>query len=156
MALDWRPVTVDDVPAWNALLARSEEVDHTGEHYNEDDLVEELQDEAQGPDDRMGAWDGDQMVAFAAVRPREAIIDHWRIESEGTVDPAYRGRLFTVQTSGLMAIQGVSIALAGVVGSFLAPNLTIAAAGVLGTTTTLLIARQALTTEPRRPATQAL
>ena len=57
MALDWRPVTVDDVPAWNALLARSEDVDHTGEHYNEEDLVEELQDEAQGPDDRMGAWD---------------------------------------------------------------------------------------------------
>ena len=91
MDLDWRPVTVDDVPAWNALLARSEEVDHTGEHYNEDDLVEELQDEAQGPDDRMGAWDGDKMVAFAAVRPREAIVDHWRIESEGTVDPVHRG-----------------------------------------------------------------
>src|SRR3954451_2458721 len=72
------------------------------------------------------------------------------------VDPAFRGRLFTVQPSGLMAIQGVSIALAGVVGSFLAPNLTMAAAGILGTTTTLLIARQALPTEPRRPATQAL
>ncbi|WP_232828279.1 MFS transporter [Kribbella monticola] len=28
------------------------------------------------------------------------------------VEPAYRGRLFTVQTSGLMAIQGVGIALA--------------------------------------------
>ncbi|MFG1623090.1 MFS transporter [Kribbella sp. NPDC049227] len=61
-----------------------------------------------------------------------------------TVEPSYRGRLFTVQTSGLMAIQGVSIALAGVVGTFLAPNLTIAAAGVLGTAVTLLIARQAL------------
>jgi MFS family permease len=71
-------------------------------------------------------------------------------------DPSYRGRLFTIQTSGLMAIQGVSIALGGVVGSFLAPNLTIALAGVLGTTITLLIARQALTTEPRQPATQAL
>ena len=65
------------------------------------------------------------------------------------VDPSYRGRLFTVQTSGLMAIQGVSIALAGVVGTFLAPNLTIAAAGILGTTATLLIARQALTTARR-------
>ncbi|MEU4295342.1 MFS transporter, partial [Kribbella sp. NPDC026596] len=71
------------------------------------------------------------------------------------VDPAYRGRLFTVQTSGLMAIQGVSIALAGVVGTFVAPNLTIAAAGILGTTITLLIARQALTTAPR-PAIQVL
>ncbi|MGW7685761.1 MFS transporter [Kribbella sp. NPDC054772] len=73
-----------------------------------------------------------------------------------SVEPAYRGRLFTVQTSGLMAIQGVSIALGGVVGSFLAPNLTIAAAGLLGTATTLLIARQALTTEPRRTATPVL
>ena len=72
------------------------------------------------------------------------------------VDPAYRGRLFTVQTSGLMAIQGVSIALAGLVGTLLKPNLTIAAAGILGTATTLLIARQALTTAPRRPATQDL
>ncbi|WP_405057782.1 MFS transporter [Kribbella sp. NBC_01505] len=59
-------------------------------------------------------------------------------------DPAYRGRLFTVQTSGLMAIQGVSIALAGVVGTLIAPNLTIAASGVIGTTVVLLIARQAL------------
>ncbi|WP_238156954.1 MFS transporter [Kribbella sp. VKM Ac-2571] len=71
-------------------------------------------------------------------------------------EPSYRGRLFTVQTSGLMAIQGVSIALGGVVGSFVAPNLTMAAAGILGTTITLLIARQALTTEPRRTATQVL
>ncbi|TCC38139.1 MFS transporter [Kribbella speibonae] len=71
-------------------------------------------------------------------------------------DPSYRGRLFTVQTSGLMAIQGVSIALGGVVGSFLAPNLTMAAAGILGTTTTLLIARQALTTGPRRSVTPVL
>ncbi|HZX08741.1 MFS transporter [Kribbella sp.] len=72
------------------------------------------------------------------------------------VEPAQRGRLFTIQTSGLMAIQGVGIALGGVVGSFLAPNLTIALAGVLGTATTLLVARQALTTAPRRPATQVL
>ncbi|MEU8225202.1 MFS transporter [Kribbella sp. NPDC048915] len=63
-------------------------------------------------------------------------------------DPAYRGRLFTVQGSGMMAIQGVSIALGGVVGSFVAPNLTIAAAGVLGTVITLLLARQALSSEP--------
>jgi Major Facilitator Superfamily len=60
-------------------------------------------------------------------------------------DPAYRGRLFTVQTSGLMAIQGVSIALAGVAGTFVKPSLTIAAAGVLGLCVTLLLARRALT-----------
>jgi hypothetical protein len=69
-------------------------------------------------------------------------------------DPAYRGRLFTVQTSGLMAIQGVSIALAGAVGTLLRPNLTIALAGVVGTVVTLILARRALTTvsvgSPRR------
>ncbi|TDD14869.1 MFS transporter, partial [Kribbella turkmenica] len=54
-----------------------------------------------------------------------------------TVDPAYRGRLFTVQTSGLMAIQGLSIALAGLVGTCVRPNLTIAFAGILGTTIVL-------------------
>ncbi|HEY3559149.1 MAG TPA: MFS transporter [Kribbella sp.] len=73
-----------------------------------------------------------------------------------SVEPAHRGRLFTIQTSGLMAIQGVSIALGGVVGSFVAPNLTIALAGVVGTAITLLLARQALTTAPRRPVTQVL
>ncbi|WP_433168029.1 MFS transporter [Kribbella sp. CA-247076] len=59
-------------------------------------------------------------------------------------DPAYRGRLFTVQTSGLMAIQGLSIALAGLIGTFVRPHLTIACSGILGTTIVLLIARQAL------------
>jgi hypothetical protein len=61
-----------------------------------------------------------------------------------TVDPAYRGRLFTVQTSGLMAVQGLSIALAGLIGTFLKPNLTIGFSGILGTAITLLVARRAL------------
>ncbi|MEV6412518.1 MFS transporter [Kribbella sp. NPDC051718] len=56
----------------------------------------------------------------------------------------YRGRLFTVQTSGLMAIQGVSIALAGAIGTLLKPNLTICLAGLVGTGVTLLLARRAL------------
>ena len=64
-------------------------------------------------------------------------------------DPEYRGRLFTVQTSGLMAIQGVSIALAGAIGTFLRPSLTIALAGVVGTVVTLLLARRALAGQVR-------
>lgn len=60
-------------------------------------------------------------------------------------DPAYRGRLFTVQTSGLMAVQGVSIALAGAIGTVLRPSLTICLAGVLGTIVTMVLARRALT-----------
>ena len=60
-------------------------------------------------------------------------------------DPTYRGRLFTVQTSGLMAVQGVSIALAGAIGTVLRPSLTICLAGVLGTIVTMVLARRALT-----------
>jgi MFS family permease len=59
-------------------------------------------------------------------------------------DPSYRGRLFTVQTSGLMAGQGLSIALAGLVGTLIRPSLTIAIAGILGTAITLYLARKAL------------
>ena len=39
-----------------------------------------------------------------------------------TADPSYRGRLFTVQTSGLMTVQGVTIALAGVSAPSSAPT----------------------------------
>jgi len=60
------------------------------------------------------------------------------------IDPAYRGRLFTVQTSGLMAIQGVSIALAGAIGTVIRPGLTICLAGVVGAVVTMLLARRAL------------
>jgi MFS family permease len=63
------------------------------------------------------------------------------------VDPAYRGRLFTVQTSGLMAIQGVAIALAGVLGTLIRPNLAICVGGVVGTVTTMLLARRALSAD---------
>jgi len=58
--------------------------------------------------------------------------------------PEYRGRLFTIQTSGLMAIQGVGIALAGAIGTLLRPNLTICLAGLVGTAATMLLARRAL------------
>ncbi|ADB31872.1 major facilitator superfamily MFS_1 [Kribbella flavida DSM 17836] len=58
--------------------------------------------------------------------------------------PAYRGRLFTVQTSGLMTVQGLAIALAGVVGTVLRPDLAIALAGLLGLAVTLVLARKAL------------
>jgi mycothiol synthase len=92
MDIIWRPITAADVPAWNRLLAAAEEVDRTGEHYNEPDLVEELADRATGPDDRLGGWDGDELVAFAGVRPRDSIVDHQRIDGEGCVHPTWRGR----------------------------------------------------------------
>lgn len=88
----WRPVTADDIPAWNELLARAEAVDRTGEHYSEADLVEELADPATGYEDRTSGWVGTTMVAFAGLMPREAVTDHWRVHGEGVVDPRHRGR----------------------------------------------------------------
>jgi predicted MFS family arabinose efflux permease len=69
-----------------------------------------------------------------------------------TADPSYRGRLFTVQTSGLMTVQGVTIALAGVVGTFVRPNLTITFAGLLGVLVTLILARKVISAEAAEPA----
>ncbi len=69
-----------------------------------------------------------------------------------TADPSYRGRLFTVQTSGLMTVQGVTIALAGVVGTFVRPNLTITCAGILGVLVTLVLARKVISAETAEPA----
>ena len=92
MDISWRSLTADDVPAWERLLAAAEAVDHTGEHYDAEDLVEELADPLAGPDDRIGGFYGDRLVVFAGLRPRGTVTDHWRIDAEGTVDPAYRGR----------------------------------------------------------------
>ena len=92
MDIAWRPVTHDDVPAWNELLAAAERVDDTGEHYDEADLHEELDDPATGIDDRLGGWREDRLVAFAGVRPRESVTDYWRVDAEGVVHPELRGR----------------------------------------------------------------
>lgn len=55
-------------------------------------------------------------------------------------EPALRGRLFTMQTSGLMTVQGVSIAVSGALGSHARPGLVIAAFGVLGALTVVWLA----------------
>ncbi len=62
-------------------------------------------------------------------------------------DPTYRGRLFTIQTSGLMAIQGIAIALAGVLGTLIRPNLAICVGGLVGTAVTMVLAQKALSTD---------
>jgi MFS family permease len=74
-------------------------------------------------------------------------------------DTGQRGRLFTIQTSGLMVAQGVGIALAGLAGTFIRPSVVLCVAGVLGTVAVLLLARRALRDfqvgrghEPRAPS----
>ncbi len=91
MEIEWRGVTAADVPAWCRLLAAAEAVDKTAEHYDEADLTEELEDPATTYDDRLAAWRGDDMVAFAALRPRLEVQTYWRIDAEGTTHPDHRG-----------------------------------------------------------------
>jgi Transmembrane secretion effector len=59
-------------------------------------------------------------------------------------DDDYRGRLFSLQSGGLMTVQGIGIAVAGGAGTLLQPSVVIAAAGILGTISVLILARRAV------------
>lgn len=88
-----RPLTTEDIPAWARLLAAAEAVDHTGEHYNEADLVEEM----ANPDldlehDLVGAFRGDELVGYYCVYPRTADDEVHKVGLEGTVHPDLRGQ----------------------------------------------------------------
>lgn len=92
--LTWRPLSVDDVPAWAALLAAAEEVDDTGELFSEADLREELEDPAlDTARDTVAVLDGEQLVAYqiAIVRPDAAGVGRM-LGSQGVVHPGWRGR----------------------------------------------------------------
>lgn len=56
--------------------------------------------------------------------------------------PTYRGRLFTVQNSGLMTVQGLGVALSGTLGTHLHPGVVIGATGITGTAVVLALARR--------------
>ena len=62
-------------------------------------------------------------------------------------DASLRGRLFTVQSSGLMAVQGIGIAIAGAVSTVLAPSVVITGAAALGVVTIVTVGTRALRTE---------
>lgn len=47
-------------------------------------------------------------------------------------EPAYRGRLFTVQGSGLMTIQGLGIGLAGAIGTLVPARYVLSGGGIVG------------------------
>ncbi len=87
-----RPLSTDDVPAWNRLLAEIEKVDRTGEHYNEADLLEELANpDIEVGKDIVGAFLGDELVGYFLVYPR-AVDDHLKFHLDGGVRPDLRGR----------------------------------------------------------------
>jgi mycothiol synthase len=92
--LTWRALTTEDSPALARAYAAVEASDHTGEHYSEQDVCDELEDESIDlRRDTLAALAPDgQLVAFAWVHGSVEVHDIDRIDAEGAVVPAARGR----------------------------------------------------------------
>ncbi|MGW6533264.1 MFS transporter [Streptomyces venezuelae] len=78
-------------------------------------------------------------------------LDRWFVDA---VPDELRGRAMTVLTAGLMTIQGLGMALAGLAAEFFAVSTVVAGAGVLGTVCCLLLVAQVRSTESRDGADQ--
>ena len=92
LPLTWRPIAPPDVEAWARLLAAAEEADRSGEHYDADDLAEELADPALDTEhDTIATWAGDRMIAYGLVRSGTTPADNvFRVHAEGCVHPDHR------------------------------------------------------------------
>ncbi len=86
------------------------------------------------------------LVASGAGSAYTLGVDRWFIEA---VPDELRGRAMTLMTAGLMTIQGVGMALAGLAAEFFAVGTVVAGAGVLGTLFCLLLVAAARRTEDR-------
>jgi mycothiol synthase len=107
MTVTLRALAKADIPAWNRLLADVERVERTGEHYNEADLVEEM----DNPDitlgkDLVGAFDGDDLVGYFCVYPRSVGDGVHKVHLEGAVRPDRRGEGIGSTLAGAMLARG--------------------------------------------------
>lgn len=73
-------------------------------------------------------------------------LDRWFVDA---VPEELRGRAMTVHTAGLMTIQGVGMALAGVAAEFWTVRTVVGGVGVLGTVCCALLALEVRRTEGR-------
>lgn len=92
-----RPLRQADIPAHAALLAATEAVDETGEHYSEADLEEEYANpDIEVGKDIVGAWERsgaeEELVGYFSVYPRQADGTRQKIHVEGVTRPDRRGR----------------------------------------------------------------
>jgi mycothiol synthase len=93
MDIEWRSLTEKDVPAWGELLRAAEEVDQEDEHYNEEDLVEELADPLFDVErGTLAGFEGAAMVALGRLRARSGADAVHKMAYQGVVHPARRGR----------------------------------------------------------------
>ncbi|WP_406279803.1 MFS transporter [Streptomyces sp. NBC_00191] len=73
-------------------------------------------------------------------------LDRWIVEE---IPEELRGRAMTLLTAGLMTIQGVGMALAGLAAEFFSVSAVVTGAGVIGTLCCLLLVAEARRTEER-------
>lgn len=86
-----RPITSADASAVNELLAAAEAVDGTGEHYNLDDVLEELANPMIDPErDWMLVERRGQLVGHSRLLPRAPADGVLSLAVDGTVHPAHR------------------------------------------------------------------
>ncbi|MFH8880848.1 MFS transporter [Streptomyces californicus] len=74
-------------------------------------------------------------------------LDQWFVDA---VPQELRGRAMTLLTAGLMTVQGLGMALAGVAAEFFPVHQVVAGSGVLGTVCTLLLVAEVRRTAPGR------
>ncbi|MEI7034725.1 MFS transporter [Streptomyces pratensis] len=74
-------------------------------------------------------------------------LDQWFVDA---VPPELRGRAMTLLTAGLMTVQGVGMALAGLAAEFFPVHHVVAASGAIGTACTLLLVAEVRRTAPGR------
>jgi mycothiol synthase len=88
-----RALTRADAPGLTTLLAGIEAVDATGEHYDEDDIADELADSSIDLDrDTLAVVDPDcSLIGWTAVRAWSNVTDSDRVWLEGGVLPSRRG-----------------------------------------------------------------
>jgi mycothiol synthase len=93
-ALRWRTLTIEDTPALTRAWASVEAVDHTGEHYSEQDLRDVLEDESieLGRDSIAAVAPDGEAVAFAWLHGSAAVLDVDRLWVDGAVLPGARRR----------------------------------------------------------------
>ncbi|MFF8964457.1 MFS transporter [Streptomyces globisporus] len=74
-------------------------------------------------------------------------LDQWFVDA---VPQELRGRAMTLLTAGLMTVQGLGMALAGLAAEFFPVHQVVAGSGIIGTVCTLLLVAEARRTDPRR------
>jgi mycothiol synthase len=92
--LTWRALTTEDAPALTRAYAAVEAVDHTDEHFSEQDVRDELEDATIDlrRDSLAALAPEGEVVAFGWVHGSVEVHDLDRIDAEGAVVPAARRR----------------------------------------------------------------